>query len=144
MKPIRLACLVAVLQILLSSSIATAQEPATDKHHSNAQPGKPVIARIWHGRTKTAQADEYYEYLKEAGIKKIQGIPGNLGVQVFRRTQNEITEFTVISYWESMDAVRRFAGADAEKTHNLAKDPEYLLELEPTVKHYDVVLNEWH
>jgi len=64
-------------------------------------------------------------------------------VQVLRRTQNEITEFTVISYWDSVDAIRKFAGADIEKTHNLPKDPEYLIELEPTVKHYEVVLNEW-
>lgn len=107
-----------------------------------APSGKTAIARIWHGRTKTAKADEYYEYLKEAGIRKIQGIAGNLGVQVLRRTTDDITEFTVISYWESMDAVRKFAGADVEKTYNLPKDPEYLLELEPTVKHYQVVLDE--
>lgn len=61
--------------------------------------------------------------------KKIQGIAGNLGVQVLRRTVNDITEFTVISYWESRDAIRKFAGADVEKTHNLPKDPEYLLNL---------------
>jgi hypothetical protein len=42
-----------------------------------------------------------------------------------------------------MDAIRKYAGADVEKTHNLPKDPEYLLELEPTVKRYEVVLDEW-
>ena len=103
---------------------------------------KLVIARIWHGRTPASKADEYYEYLKEAGIKKIQGIDGNLGVQVFRRTKDDVAEFTVISYWESIDAIRKFAGTDIEKTHHLPKDPEYLLELEPTVQHYEVVLDE--
>jgi hypothetical protein len=42
-----------------------------------------------------------------------------------------------------MDAIRKYAGADLEKTHKLTEDPEYLLELEPTVKHYEVALNEW-
>ncbi len=76
---------------------------------------KVVIARIWHGRTKTAKADEYYKYLKDAGITKIQSIPGNRGVQVLRRSQGDVTEFTVISYWDSLDAIRKFAGNDIEK-----------------------------
>jgi heme-degrading monooxygenase HmoA len=49
--------------------------------------------------------------------------------------------FTVISYWESLDAIRKFAGNDIEKTHSLPKDPEYLLEIEPKVKHYEVLLD---
>ncbi|MGF1938361.1 MAG: antibiotic biosynthesis monooxygenase family protein [Nostoc sp. ChiQUE02] len=80
---------------------------------STAQ-SKTVVARIWHGQTFTNKADEYYKYLTEAGIKKIQSIPGNLGAQVFRRTNGTITEFTVISYWESRNAIRAFAGNDIE------------------------------
>jgi heme-degrading monooxygenase HmoA len=98
-----------------------------------------VIARIWHGRTLTSKADEYYAYLKEEGINKIEAIEGNLGAQVLRRTQDKTTEFTVISYWESRDAIKKFAGDDIEKTHFLTKDPQYLLELEPRVNHFEVV-----
>lgn len=137
---------VAALLALLSWLAITPQIGRTSSagsRNSASQANKVAIARIWHGRTKTAKADEYYAYLKEAGIKKIRGIAGNLGVQVLRRTENEVTEFTVISYWESIDAIRRFAGADVEKTHHLPKDPEYLLELQPTVRHYEVVLDEW-
>ena len=100
---------------------------------------RTVIARIWHGRTLTSKADEYYAYLKEAGINKIEMIEGNLGAQVLRRTEDKTTEFTVISYWESRDAIKKFAGEDIEKTHFLPKDPQYLLELEPKVKHFEVV-----
>ncbi len=103
---------------------------------------KRAIARIWHGRTLTSKANEYYDYLKEAGIKKIEAIPGNLGVQVFRRTTGNITEFTVISYWDSLDAIRKFAGNDIEKTRFLPRDKEYLLELEPNVKHFEVLLDD--
>jgi hypothetical protein len=45
---------------------------------------------------------------------------------------------------ESLDAIRRFAGPEVEKTHGLPRDPEFLLELEPTVKHFDVLLGERH
>jgi heme-degrading monooxygenase HmoA len=101
--------------------------------------GKKVVARIWHGRVLTSKADEYYAYLKEAGIDKIEAIEGNLGAQVLRRTNGKTTEFTVISYWESREAIKKFAGEDIEKTHFLPKDPQYLLELEPKVKHFDLL-----
>lgn len=134
--------LFAVSLLLASSSVGIllAQAPAKSER---AAKQKTTIARVWHGRTSAVKADEYYAYLKEAGVKKILMIPGNLGVQVFRRTAANITEFTVISYWESLDAIRQFAGNDIEKTHSLPRDAEYLLEVEPTVKHHEVVLNEW-
>jgi heme-degrading monooxygenase HmoA len=105
---------------------------------TTAQP-KTVVARMWHGRTLTSKADEYYAYLKQVGIDKIEAIEGNLGAQVLRRTDGNTTEFTIISYWVSRDAIRKFAGDDIEKTHFLPKDPQYLLELEPKVRHFDVL-----
>ncbi|MEH1969649.1 antibiotic biosynthesis monooxygenase family protein [Nostoc sp.] len=108
---------------------------------STTQP-KTVVARIWHGKTLTSKADEYYQYLTAAGIKKIQSIPGNLGAQVLRRTDGKITEFTVISYWKSRDVIRAFAGNDIEQVHPLPKDNEYLIEPETKVKHFDVLLDE--
>ncbi|MEH2213288.1 antibiotic biosynthesis monooxygenase family protein [Nostoc sp.] len=75
------------------------------------------------------------------GIKKIQSIPVNLGAQVFRRTNGTITKFTVISYWQSRDAIRAFAGNDIEQVHPLLKDNQYLIEPETKVKHFDVLLD---
>lgn len=104
---------------------------------------KAKIARIWHGRLPDAKADEYEKYLYEEGVKKIEAIQGNLGVQMLRHSQDGITEFTVISYWASKDDINRYAGEDIEKTHNLPKDAEYLLELEPQVKNFDLKVNDW-
>ncbi|SRR5579883_805043 len=116
--------------------------PVLNRNASPSQSPQTAIARIWHGRTPTAKADAYYRYLNEAGIQKILAIPGNLGAQVLRRTEGDVTEFTVISYWKSLDAIRKFAGTDIEKTHNLPRDPEFLLELEPRVKHFEVLLDD--
>lgn len=135
--------LVPTLLVFSSVSVLLAQADESSPAHREPDAQKVAVARVWHGRTPVAKADEYYAYLTEAGIKKIKAVPGNLGVQVFRRTTGDVTEFTVISYWEALDAIRRFAGDDIEKTHHLPKDAEYLLELEPTVKHHEVVLNEW-
>ncbi len=103
---------------------------------------KKVVARIWHGTTLTSKADEYYTYLVEAGIKKIKSIPGNLGAQVLRQINKNNTEFTVISYWESRDAIRNFAGNDIEKVRPLPRDNEYLIKPETKVKHFDVLLDD--
>jgi heme-degrading monooxygenase HmoA len=134
--------LIALVTLACLTSAIFAVRAVGASGSSTQSMSKNKIARIWHGRTKTAKADEYYVYLNEAGIQKIKAIQGNLGVQVLRKSQGDITEFTVISYWESKDAIRKFAGDDIEKTHNLPRDPEYLLELEPHVQHYEVVLDD--
>jgi len=102
-----------------------------------------LIARIWHGHTPAAKAEEYTKYIYESGIKKIESIPGNRGVQLFRRIDDQYGDFTVISYWDSIEAIKRFAGEKYEETHNLPKDSEYLVDMEPTVKHLTVLVNEW-
>jgi len=57
---------------------------------------------------------------------------------VLRRTAGGETHFLFISFWKSMDAIRRFAGDDVERAKYYPEDREYLLELEPTVTHYEV------
>ena len=102
----------------------------------------PRVARIWHGRVPAARADEYSTYLYEAGVKKFHTIPGNRGVQMVRRDDAVESEFYVISYWDSRDAIRAYAGADIEKTRHLPRDAEFLIEPEPNVRHFDIVAAE--
>lgn len=104
---------------------------------------KPAVARVWRGRTRTAIADSYADYLYEEGVKKLRATPGNLGVQVLRRIQGDVAEFVTVSYWSSREEIRAYAGDDIEKTHHLPKDSEFLLELPPHVQHFDVILDEW-
>jgi heme-degrading monooxygenase HmoA len=141
LKPPAVLFVLAVVIFVAYQSLDLVKAPGTVKATSAPQPRK-VIARMWHGRVLTTKADEYYPYLKEAGIDKIKAIEGNLGAQVMRRNNGRETEFVVISYWESTEAIKKFAGEDIEKTHFLPKDPQYLLELEPRVKHFEVLLDE--
>ncbi|HXH84734.1 MAG TPA: hypothetical protein VNN07_17640 [Candidatus Tectomicrobia bacterium] len=104
---------------------------------------RTAVARIWRGRTQAAIAETYTSYLYEEGVKKLRATPGNLGVQVLRRIEGGVAEFMTVSYWGSRDQIRAYAGDDIRKTHHLAKDPEYLLELPPFVDHFDVVIEEW-
>ena len=97
-----------------------------------------MIARTWHGVVPAAKGDAYAAYLRKTGVAECRATPGNRGVQVLRRTEGDETHFLFISLWESMDAIRRFAGDDVERARYFPEDREYLLALEPTVTHYEV------
>ncbi|HEX9288447.1 MAG TPA: antibiotic biosynthesis monooxygenase family protein [Anaeromyxobacteraceae bacterium] len=102
---------------------------------------KPAIARVWHGRTPNAKADAYSKYLGDA-ITKFRKIPGNLGYQMMREMVGSETHFMVVSYWTSRDAIKAYAGEDIRKTRALPRDPEFLVDPEPTVMNYDVVVQD--
>ena len=96
---------------------------STHDQHTN---GTTRIARIWRGRTTRERADEYEAYNYEVGIKPL--IQKALGVQCLRDDRETETEFVTISYWESVEAMSRFAGSDPTRIHHLPRDPEFLLE----------------
>jgi hypothetical protein len=97
----------------------------------------PHIARIWRGRVIAARADEYAAYLHEHGIKPLE--EKALGVQLFREDRSAESEFVTISYWESVEAMSRFAGDDPTRIHHLERDPEFLIELPKTVQVLTIV-----
>jgi hypothetical protein len=98
---------------------------------------KPAIARIWRGRTPRAKADEYAKYLYEYGIKPLERKA--LGVQLFREDRSGESEFVTISYWESIEAMSRFAGEDPRRIHHLERDAEFLVELPKEVQILEIV-----
>ena len=102
---------------------------------------KTIVAREWKGRVAPPRADEYYKYLLD-GVAKMRAVPGSLGVEVMRRNEPDAVGFTVISYWESREAIKAFAGEDIEKPHHLPRDREMLLELPTRVLHYDVTFSD--
>ena len=93
---------------------------------------KSTIARIWRGRTTRARADEYAAYLYEVGIKPLE--EKALGVQQLREDREHESEFVTISYWESVEAMSRFAGPDPRRIHHLPRDQEFLIDLPQSVQ----------
>ena len=97
-----------------------------------------MIARIWRGITLKDRADDYLAYLQETGLRDYAKTSGNLGVTILRRNQGEHCEIMLISLWESMDAVRAFAGENPERSVYYPEDEQFLLQMEPLVRHYEV------
>ncbi len=99
-----------------------------------------MIARTWHGAVRAKDADTYHAYLMRTGIPDYKKTPGNLGVYVLRRIENNEAHFLLVSLWESLEHIRGFAGDDVEKAHYYDEDKKFLLELEPRVTHYEVLV----
>ncbi|HLI12042.1 MAG TPA: hypothetical protein VKY65_10630 [Alphaproteobacteria bacterium] len=114
-------------------------------HGDAAKFSTKKIARIWKGRVKLAVADEYAAYLYESGVRHLKSVEGNLGVQMFRKSEQETAEFMVVSYWDpgkAQDAIRKFAGASAGKAWLLKKDREYLLDPDRAPEHYELLSDD--
>jgi heme-degrading monooxygenase HmoA len=97
-----------------------------------------VIARIWHGWTRREDADAYVEYLGETGMKAYRATPGNRGAWILRRDDGARTAFVTLSFWDSRDAIRAFAGDDIERAVFYSEDDRFLVEREWHVTHYDI------
>jgi quinol monooxygenase YgiN len=145
----------AALTLLLAGSGCAASAPAatTPATADDAQlapalaaPVRPPIcgariARLWHGRVPNEKADAYTVYIADV-ITKFRSIRGNLGYQMMRETIGAETHFVVISYWASRDAIKAYAGEDIRKTRAAPRDPEFLIEPEPTVMNYDLAATD--
>ena len=99
-----------------------------------------MIARSWHGRVPTSKADEYFGYLQKTGLADYTATPGNRGLFVLRRTEGAVTHFLITTLWDSIDAIKQFAGEDYEQARYYPEDDAYLLEREPHVTHHEVLV----
>jgi heme-degrading monooxygenase HmoA len=99
-----------------------------------------MISRIWHGWTTPENADAYESLLKNeifVGIGARQ-IEGYKGIQLFRRNVGNEVEFVTVMWFESLDAVRRFAGEEYETAVVPPKARALLQHFDERSQHYQV------
>src|SRR5581483_12369772 len=97
-----------------------------------------MIARHWRGWTAPADADAYEKLLREVVIPSLHHIDGYRGGYVLRRPAGDEIEFVVINLFDSLDAVRAFAGPDCETAVFEPEAKKLLARVEPKAFHYDV------
>jgi heme-degrading monooxygenase HmoA len=98
-----------------------------------------MIARIWKGVVRLADADDYADYIRRTGFAEYADTPGNLGAWMLRRDEEDRTEFITLSFWASREAIRAFAGDDIEAAVLYPEDERYLIGGDSTINHYEVV-----
>ena len=97
-----------------------------------------MIARIWRGAVRAEHGDAYAQYIRETGLAGYAETPGNQGAWMLRRDVGELTEFVTFTLWESLDAVKAFAGDDYETAVYYPEDDRYLVERDEKCAHYEV------
>ncbi len=99
-----------------------------------------MISRVWHGYTATSKADAYESLLKQeifTGIRN-RNITGYRGIQLFRRNLNAEVEFITVMWFDSIDAVRVFAGEDYEAAVVPPTARTLLSRFDARSQHYEV------
>lgn len=104
-----------------------------------------LILRSWSGATRAADADEYLAYLERTGFADYLQTPGNQGVVALRRRVGHLAELTLLTLWPSAQAIRRFAGDDAERAVFYPEDDRFLIQRDTHARHYEVAFaSNWH
>lgn len=97
-----------------------------------------MIARTWRGWTSAADADRYLNYLEQTGLKEYRETEGNRGALALRRVVDDRAEFLLISLWDSMKAIERFAGCSPGRAVFYPEDDRFLVDRDLHVQHYEV------
>jgi len=97
-----------------------------------------MIARIWHGMVPVSKGDDYLELMRRIALPEYLSTRGNRGAWCLRRTEADVTHFEMLTFWEDTDAIKRFAGDNYNAAKYYDFDPDYLIELEVHVRHFEV------
>jgi heme-degrading monooxygenase HmoA len=97
-----------------------------------------MISRHWKGLAKPGQADSYIAHLRTDTFPKLSQIDGFVSASILTREVPEGTEFLIVTVWESMEAIKRFAGMNAEVAVVPEEVRRMMIEYDRIVRHYEV------
>ena len=93
---------------------------------------------MWHGRVPRAKSDAYLRLMRTIAIPDYKATAGNLGAYAMCRIDGDVAHFEMLTFWESLTAISRFAGPNAEAAKYYDFDRDFLLEFEPTARHFEI------
>ena len=97
-----------------------------------------MIARIWHGRVPLEKSEEYLEKMRSIGLPDYERTPGNRGAYCLHCVDGNLAYFQMLTFWDDVDAIKRFAGEDYQRSRYYDFDDDFLIEKEPFVLHFEV------
>lgn len=98
-----------------------------------------MIARIWQGRVRAADLEEYRAYIASTGLPDYVSTPGNRGAHMLARLEGEIANVITLSFWDDLESIRAFAGEDVTRARYYPQDERFLLDFPERVEHFDVL-----
>ena len=97
-----------------------------------------AIMRLWHGKVSKEKADDYEKLMINKAVPDYSSVDGLLKLYFQRKEEKEITHFLHITIWDSIESIKKFAGAEPEIAKYYPEDDEYLLEKEKYTTMYEV------
>ncbi|MBI5446064.1 MAG: antibiotic biosynthesis monooxygenase [Deltaproteobacteria bacterium] len=97
-----------------------------------------MIARHWKGTARPGEAGRYIAHLRTETFPKLRGIAGFCSAFILKRPVERGTEFLIVTVWESMDAVRAFAGEAADDAVVPPVVQEMMVDYDRKVAHYEM------
>jgi heme-degrading monooxygenase HmoA len=101
-----------------------------------------MIARLWHGWTSRENAEAYEALLRGEILPGIHRVAGYRGAHLLRRDQEDEVEFVTLTLFDSMDAVRAFAGEDFEEAVVPQEARALLARFDQRSMHYEIALSQ--
>ena len=96
------------------------------------------IMRLWHGEVSLEKADEYERFMIERAAPDYGSVEGLLKLYFQRKNEKNKAHFLLITIWDSLEAIKNFAGDNPEIAKYYPEDDNFLLEKEELVSMYEV------
>jgi uncharacterized protein YciI/heme-degrading monooxygenase HmoA len=103
-----------------------------------------MIVRFWKARSTVQASEKYVEHATQKVVPVLDEIDGHRGAYLLRRAVDDAIEFVVLTLWDSMEAVRKFAGVKPEKAVVGPEARAVLTSFDETVTHFEVVARTDH
>ncbi|WP_297090188.1 antibiotic biosynthesis monooxygenase [Thermococcus sp.] len=95
-----------------------------------------AVMRLWHGRVPVEKANEYEKFLIERAVPDYSSVDGLLKIYFTRKDDGNIARFILVTIWDSIESIKKFAGENPEIAKYYPEDEDFLLEKEKYVQHY--------
>jgi heme-degrading monooxygenase HmoA len=106
---------------------------------NHTRPEIRMIIREWRGRAAPGKAEAYPAHFRRTVLPELRGNAGFCGAHLSQRRTSENIEFLVLTRWQSMEAIRAFAGADPERAVIEPGAVAALIDFDADVRHYEVL-----
>ena len=97
-----------------------------------------AIMRLWHGEVAIENADEYEKFMIEKAAPDYSSVDGLLNLSFQRKNEKTKAHFLLVTIWDSLESIKKFAGEEPEIAKYYPEDDYYLLEKEKYSSIYEV------
>jgi heme-degrading monooxygenase HmoA len=103
-----------------------------------------MMTRVWRGMASNEEnASAYIKHFEETVAPELRELDGYHGAYILRKNDEEGIELSVMTFWDSMDSIRQFAGEDTEMAVVEPEAKAALQSFDEFVIHYEIVLDQF-